>query len=43
VETLEGIYAEQSESRLFISPCPLTPGARVFFEARQIRYIHLKE
>jgi hypothetical protein len=42
VETLEGIYAEQSESRLFISPYPLTPGARAFFEARQIRYFFLK-
>ncbi|MCF8090857.1 MAG: hypothetical protein K9K40_00170 [Desulfotignum sp.] len=42
VETLTGIYAEQSESRLFISRNPLPSSGRKFLDAEQIRYLHLK-
>ena len=46
VETLEGLYAEllpdHVPDRVFVSLYPLSPGAVIFLQTEQIRYIQLK-
>lgn len=42
VETLTGVYGEQSSNRLFISSSPVAPIIRSFLETRQIQYVFLQ-
>jgi hypothetical protein len=42
VETLPGIYAEQSSNRLLVSLTPATPMIRSFLEARRIKHVLLQ-
>jgi hypothetical protein len=42
VETLTGVYGEQSSKRLFVSSSPITPVIRSFLEARQIQSVFLQ-
>jgi hypothetical protein len=39
VETLPGVYGEQSSHRLFVAETPVTPIIQSFLEARQITYV----
>jgi hypothetical protein len=41
VETLTGIYGEQSSLRLFVSRVPVTPMTRSFLKDRRIRHVSL--
>jgi hypothetical protein len=42
VETLAGVYGEQSSNRVFISSSPITPVIRSFLETRQIQHVFLQ-
>jgi len=42
VETLPGVYAEQSSNRLLVARTPLTPAIQSFLETRQIQYVFLQ-
>jgi hypothetical protein len=42
VETLPGIYAEQSSNRLLVARTPVTPIIESFLETRQIKYVFLQ-
>lgn len=42
VETLTGVYGEQSSNRLFVSSSPIAPDIRSFLEARQIQSVFLQ-
>ena len=42
VETLPGVYGEQSSHRLFVAGTPVTPMIQSFLEARQIKYVLLQ-
>jgi hypothetical protein len=42
VETLPGVYGEQSSNRLLVARTPVTPIVQSFLEARQIKYVFLQ-